>query len=342
MRTTKMINDPAAIVPEMLEGFAAAYSETIRYEDGLILRADPKKSGKVGLVIGNGSGHEPAMIGWVGPGLFDVNVPGPIFTAPGPSKLVSGIKAADRGAGVLVCVSNHSGDVLNAEMALEDLEDEGVLDVETVILYDDVASAPKGNEEERRGSAGLFFVWKILGAYAETGASLQECKAMAERVRDNTRTLSATLGNCAHPVTGEAIGEIADGEMAVGVGVHGESGSGTIKVPTADATVDLLMPALLDDLPFADGDEVCVLLNNAGAMTLMELSILYRRIAQILDERGIGVHRSWLGPYATTQDSAAFAIALCRVDPQLKDLYDAPAVGGSVQFGSPFSPAETQ
>ncbi|MDX2344704.1 MAG: dihydroxyacetone kinase subunit DhaK, partial [Acidimicrobiia bacterium] len=217
MRTTKMINDPAAIVPEMLEGFAAAYSETIRYEDGLILRADPKKSGKVGLVIGNGSGHEPAMIGWVGPGLFDVNVPGPIFTAPGPSKLVSGIKAADRGAGVLVCVSNHSGDVLNAEMALEDIEDEGLLDVETVILYDDVASAPKGNEEERRGSAGLFFVWKILGAYAETGASLQECKAMAERVRDNTRTLSATLGNCAHPVTGEAIGEIADGEMAVGV-----------------------------------------------------------------------------------------------------------------------------
>jgi dihydroxyacetone kinase-like protein len=335
VRTTKMINDPAAIVPEMLEGFAAAYPDIIRYEDGLIVRATSKDSAKVGLVIGNGSGHEPAMIGWVGPGLFDVNVPGPIFTAPGPSKLVSGIKAADRGAGVLVCVSNHSGDVLNAEMALEDIEDEGELDVEAVILYDDVASAPKGQEGDRRGSAGLFFVWKIVGAFAETGATLEECKAMAERVRDNTRTLSATLGNCAHPITGEAIGEIADGEMAVGVGVHGESGSGTVKVPTADATVDLLMPALLDDLPFATGDEVCVLVNNGGSMTLMELAILNRRIAQVLDERGIGVHRSWLGPYATTQDSAAFAIALCRVDSQLKDLYDAPAIGGSVQFGSP-------
>jgi dihydroxyacetone kinase-like protein len=336
VRTTRMINDPAAIVPEMLEGFAAAYSDVISYEDGLIVRATAKAAGKVGLVIGNGSGHEPAMIGLVGPGLFDVNVPGPIFTAPGPSKLVNGVKAADRGAGVLVCVSNHSGDVLNAELALEDLEDEGNLDVEAVILYDDVASAPKGQEDQRRGSAGLFFVWKIVGAYAETGATLQECKEMAERVRDNTRTLSATLGNCAHPVTGEAIGEIADGEMAVGVGVHGESGGGTVKIPTADATVDLLMPAILDDLPFVGGDEVCVLVNNGGSMTLMELSILNRRIAQVLDERDISVHRTWLGPYATTQDSAAFAIALCRVDAQLKDLYDAPAIGGSVQFGSPF------
>ena len=341
MRTTKLINDPAAIVPEMLEGFAAAHPDIIRYEDGLIVRATTKDLAKVGLVIGNGSGHEPAMIGWVGPGLFDVNVPGPIFTAPGPSKLVNGIKAADRGAGVLVCVSNHSGDVLNAEMALEDIEDEGELDVAAVILYDDVASAPKGQEEERRGSAGLFFVWKIVGAYAETGATLGECKAMAERVRDNTRTLSATLGNCAHPVTGEAIGEIADGEMAVGVGVHGESGGGTVKVPTADAAVDMLMPALLDDLPFGAGDEVCVLLNNAGSMTLMELAILNRRIAQVLDDRSISVHRSWMGPYATTQDSAAFAIALCRVDHELKALYDAPAIGGSVQFGSPFGQEAT-
>lgn len=341
MRTTKMINDPTAIVPEMLEGFAAAYSETIRYEDGLIVRATPKTAGNVGLVIGNGSGHEPAMIGWVGPGLFDVNVPGPIFTAPGPSKLVSGMKVADRGAGVLLCVSNHSGDVLNAELALEDLEEEDGIDVDVVILYDDVASAPKGHEDERRGSAGLFFVWKIVGAFAETGATLQECKAMAERVRDNTRTLSATLGNCAHPVSGEAIGEIAEGQMAVGVGVHGESGGGTIKVPSADVAVDLLMSSLLDDLPFHAGDEVCVLVNNGGSMTLMELSILYRRIAQLLEGRGVGVHRAWLGPYATTQDSAAFAIALCRVDTQLKDLYDAPAIGGSVQFGSPFGVGET-
>ncbi len=177
-------------------------------------------------------------------------------------------------------------------------------------------------------------MWKIVGAYAEAGATLQECKAMAERVRDNTRTLSATLGNCAHPVTGEAVGAIPDGEMAVGVGVHGESGSGTIKVPTANETIDLLMPTLLDDLPFAAGDEVCVLVNNGGSMTLMELAILYRRVAQVLGDRSIGIHRVWLGSYATTQESAAFAIALCRVDPELKDLYDAPAHGASVEFGA--------
>jgi dihydroxyacetone kinase-like protein len=164
---------------------------------------------------------------------------------------------------------------------------------------------------------------------------------MAERVRDNTRSLSATLGNCDHPVSGVAIGEIAEVRMAVGVGVHGESGGGTIKVPSADAAVDLLMAPLLDDLPFVAGDEVCVLVNNGGSMTLMELSILYRRIAQLLEERSIGVHRAWLGPYATTQDSAAFAIALCRVDPLLKNLYDAPAIGASVRFGSPFGAWET-
>lgn len=332
MRTAKMINDPGSIVADMLEGYAAAYPDVIRLEDGLIVRAKRKAAGKVGLVIGNGSGHEPAMIGLVGPGLFDVNVPGPIFAAPGPSKLVSGVKAADNGGGVLVLVSNHSGDVLNAELALEDLEDEGFTDVEVAILYDDVGSAPRGSEHERRGSAGLFFVWKIVGAYAETDASLAECRAMAERVRDNTRTITATLGNCAHPITGEPIGEVADGDMAIGVGVHGESSGEALAVPTADAAIDMMMPVLLDDLPFRAGDELCVLVNNAGSMTLMELAILYRRIALVLSEQAMTVHRVWLGAYATTQESAGFAISLCRLDPEMRALYDAPAHGAAVQF----------
>jgi dihydroxyacetone kinase-like protein len=335
VRATKLINDPGEIVADMLEGFAAAYPHIIKLEDGLIVRAKRKAPGKVGLVIGNGSGHEPAMIGLVGPGLFDVNVPGPIFTAPGPSKLAGGVKAAENGAGVLVCVSNHSGDVLNAELALEDLEDEGITNVESVILYDDIDSAPPGDEPNRRGSAGLFFVWKILGAYAETGASLAECRRMAERVRDNTRTLSATLGNCSHPVSGEVIGDISEGQIAIGVGVHGETGGGALEVTTADSVIDTMVPRLIDDLPFGSGDEVCVLVNNSGSMTLMELSILYRRIAQILDTNGISVHRVWLGPYATTQESAGFAISFCRVDAEMKSLYDAPAEGASVQFMAP-------
>jgi dihydroxyacetone kinase-like protein len=335
MRITKLINDPANIVTEMLEGYVAAHPDVIRLEGGLIIRADLKAEGKTGLVIGNGSGHEPAMIGWVGPGLFDVNVPGPIFTAPGPSKLLKGMIAADRGAGALVCVSNHAGDVLNAEMALEAAADDGIDGFEMVVLYDDIASAPRGHEKDRRGSAGLFFVWKIVGAHAEAGATLSECKAMAERVRDNTRTLSATLTGCAHPVTAEPLGEIPDGEMVIGVGVHGESGGGTIGVPTADEVVDTVLGQLLGDLPYQTGDEVCVLLNNAGSLTTMELAILYRRVDQVLAQNDILIHRAWLGSYATTQDSAGFAISLCRVDAEMKQLYDAPAVGAGVHFAAP-------
>ena len=190
-RYKKLINKPENILSEMLSGYAAAYKDVIRLtDDGLIVRAQPKAYGNVGLVIGNGTGHEPAMTGFVGEGLFDVNVPGPIFTAPGPAHIVRGIREADKGAGVLVCVSHHAGDLMNAEMALELAEDEGIDDVKMVVLYDDVASAPKGKEAERRGTAGLFFVWKMLGAFAETSGDLQACKALAEKVRDNTRSLS--------------------------------------------------------------------------------------------------------------------------------------------------------
>lgn len=340
-RTTKLINDPSDIVREMIEGYAAAHSDVIRFEDGLVTRAERKPEGLVGLVIGNGSGHEPAMIGWVGPGLFDVNVPGPIFTAPGPSKLLAGIKAADRGAGVLVCVSNHAGDVLNAELALEIAELEGIDDVEMVVLYDDVGSAPKGDEAERRGSAGLFFVWKIVGAYAEAGASLSECKAMAEQVRDRTRSLSATLQPCAHPVTGVPLAVIPEGSMVIGVGVHGESSGETTEVTTADEAVEIMLPYIVDDLPFVAGDEVCVLVNDAGGLTVMEISILYRAIARSMADRGVDIHRGWIGPYATTQDTAGFTISLCRVDSEMAQLYDAPAVGAGVHFTGTQAGAES-
>lgn len=337
-RFKKLINEPADILAEMLEGYVAAHADVIRLTpDGLIVRATPKAPGRVGLVIGNGSGHEPAMIGFVGQGLFDVNVPGPIFTAPGPLDIVKGIVAADRGAGVLVCVSHHAGDLLNAELALEEAEDQGIENVEMVVLYDDVASAPRGRELERRGTAGLFFVWKMLGAFAESaadaGADLAACKALAEKVRDNTRTLSMALDTAASPVTGQLMFELAADAIEVGMGVHGESGVYTGKLVSADETIDLMLPAILEDLPFAAGDEVCVLLNNTGSLTIMELSILYRRVKQRLDEAGIAVHRAWLGPYATTQEMAGFGLSLCRVDAQLKALYDAPARGAFLQMG---------
>lgn len=327
-RTKKMINRPENILAEMLEGFAAAYPAIVKLTDnGLIVRTQPKAMGKVGLVIGNGSGHEPAMIGLVGEGLFDVNVPGEIFTAPGPERIVEGIRAADRGAGVLVCVSHHAGDLMNAEMALELCAVEGLTNVEMVVLYDDISSAPKGHEPERRGTAGLFFTWKLLGAYCETNASLAQCKAMAEKIRDNTRTLAVALTPGSNPITGQIMFELPDDEIEIGMGVHGEIGKGRHKLVSADATIDLMLPQIVEDLPFKTGDEVLTFINNSGSLTQMELFILYRRVAQRLKEMDIGVYGTWLGPYATTQEMAGFALSLCRVDDELKSLWDAPANG---------------
>ena len=327
-RVHKLINQPENLVNEMLEGFCAAYSDIVRLDGGrIVLRARPKAPGKVALVIGCGSGHEPAMTGWVGEGLFDVNIAGEIFAAPGPDQMLAGIRAADCGGGVLVCVSHHAGDRLNAELALELCEAEGVQNVDMVLLYDDISSAPKGREPERRGTAGLFFVWKMLGAFCEGYVSLAEAKALAEKVRDNTRSLAMSLSSCASPVSGEVMFELPAGEMEIGMGLHGEMGMGRQKALSADETIDLMLPPILEDLPFQAGDEVLVLLNNSGSLTLMELFILYRRAAAQLAEAGISVYKSWIGPYATTQEMAGFALSLCRVDAQMKALWDAPANG---------------
>lgn len=327
-RAHKLINERDNIVDDMLEGFCAAYSDIVRLGgDRLVVRAQPKAPGKVGLVMGGGSGHEPAMLGWVGQGLLDVNIVGEVFSAPGPEPILDGIRAADRGAGVLLCVSHHEGDRLNAELALEFCEAEGIEGVDMAVLYDDISSAPKGQESERRGTAGLFFVWKLLGAFCEGDVDLAAAKALAEKARDNTRSLAMSLSSCASPVTGEVMFELAPGEMEIGMGLHGEVGSGRQKALSADETVDLMLPPILDDLPFRAGDEVLVLLNNSGSMTLMELFILYRRVAFKLREAGIRVYKSWIGPYATTLETAGFALSLCRVDDQLKALWDAPANG---------------
>ncbi|MGH9136621.1 MAG: dihydroxyacetone kinase subunit DhaK [Acidimicrobiales bacterium] len=329
VRRRRLLNHPTTAVAEMLEGYVAAHRHLIRLDEhGNVVRAEPKERGKVGLVIGNGSGHEPAMIGWVGPGLFDVNVPGPIFTAPGPDALLRGIEAADRGAGVLLCVSQHAGDVMSARLAYEMALDRG-LHAEMVLLYDDVTSAPRDQAHERRGGAGLFFVWKIVGALAESGASLAECRQMAEHVRDNVRTTTAAFGTVVNPASGEPLGDGDDDRLVVGVGVHGESGGAVAAAPTADELAELMTKQLLDDGGYAPGDEVCVLLNNAGAMTVMELAVLYRRVAAVLADRQISVHRVWIGAYATTQDLAGFALAICRVDELMRQLYDAPAVGAA-------------
>jgi dihydroxyacetone kinase-like protein len=335
-RKKKLINQPDTILRDMLEGVTAAYPDIIRLtESGLIVRSQPKVAGKVSLVIGNGTGHEPAMIGLVGKGLFDVNIPGEIFAAPGAARMVEGIKAADNGGGVLMCVSHHAGDLMNAEIALQMCAAQGIENVEMAVLYDDISSAPKGREPERRGTAGLFFVWKMLGAYAERDVTLAQCKAMAEKIRDNTRSLAVALTPGSSPVTGEVMFELPDDEIEIGMGVHGEVGQGRRKLGAANDVIDAMLPPIIDDLPFQRGDDVLVMLNNSGSMTQMELFILYRRVAHLLAEAGINVYKTWIGRYATTQEMAGFALSLCRVDDELKALWDAPAVGANVRLVQP-------
>jgi dihydroxyacetone kinase-like protein len=332
-RTRRLVNDRDDLVKEMLEGYVRANSEVVALSDGMVVRTKPKPGGRVGLVVGNGSGHEPAMVGWVGYGLLDVNVPGGVFSSPGAGRILAGLRAADRGAGVLLLVSSHPGDVMNASLAVDEAEDLG-LKVAMEILYDDVASAPKAQSGDRRGGAGLFFVWKMVGAAAERGDSLEECVVIARKSRDRTRSISAAIGTVAHPVSGQPIGSTGESELAVGMGVHGEAGTLVSADVSANEVAGMLIETLATDAEIAPGDRVGLLVNNSGSLTLMELSILYRGAAIALDARGIEVARSWIGSYATTLDQAGFAIAIITLDDELVELYDAPAHGaGFVRVG---------
>lgn len=321
----KIIDDKNRIVEDMLVGYAAAFPSRVKLVgENVLCRAKKKEFGKVGVIIGNGSGHEPAMIDLVGHGLFDVNVCGRIFTAPSPLEMLAGIKLADNGAGVLILVSSHQGDILNAKMAVMLAKAEGI-NVQMVVLWDDISSAPKGQESERRGTAGLFFTFKIVGAAAEAGLGMEALIRLAEKVRDNTRTLSVAVSGGTHPVTGLKTFELPDDEIEVGMGVHGEAGSGRMKLLSSMKITEFMLAQILGDLPFKKGDEVMVLVNNSGATTRMELMIIFKNIAAILQKEGIVLLRNWVGTYVTTQESAGFAISVCKTDRNLTDLYDAEA-----------------
>ncbi|MBI3962658.1 MAG: dihydroxyacetone kinase subunit DhaK [Deinococcus sp.] len=321
----KLMNDPKNLCDELIDGYVRAFPDYVRRLAGtrIVLRARPKSPDQVAMLIGNGAGHEPIAMGWVGQGMLDGNVLGDIFAAPGPEAILEGIKAVCGDAGVLLLVSHHAGDLMNATLAL-DLAQEAGLKVEPLLMYDDISSAPKGQESQRRGTAGTTFIYKIVGARAEEGASLQELKALGERVRDNTRTLSVALAPGTSPFTGQPMFQLGADQMAIGMGVHGEAGKEILKFPGADQTVRLMAEAILTDLPFKPGDQVLALVNGAGSTTLMELLIAYRALDRLLEQRGISVYRPLVGSYVTTQEMAGMAIALCRSDAEMRRLWDAP------------------
>ncbi|CAN5682392.1 dihydroxyacetone kinase subunit DhaK [soil metagenome] len=322
----KLINDPDRIVDHMIDGYVGAYGDLVARGDDprVVVRRRPKASGKVGIVIGNGSGHEPIALGWIGEGMLDANAVGEIFAAPPPDLILEAIRAADRGAGVLLLVSRHAGDVINAEMAVELAQDEGI-HAESLLMYDDVSSAPKGREDERRGAAGTAFVYKTVGARAEEGASLEELARLGARVRDATRTLGAAVAPGVSPLTGRPMFALPEGEVYLGMGVHGEPGLRSVPFGTAEGLVAEMMPEILDDLPFAPGDEVLVFVNGMGGTTLMELLVIHRSVDAALHVRGVRAHRPLVGSYVTTQEMAGFSISLCRLDDEIRRLWDAPA-----------------
>lgn len=321
----KIINDSKTLVADMAKGYGAAYGDIIKIIDNkFVCRTTPKERGKVGVIVANGVGHEPCMISLVGKGLLDVNVMGGIFAAPCGEDVAKGIELADRGAGVIVLVSSHAGDIMNARLGALEAMDKGI-DTRIVILWDDIFSAPKEFPDERRGTAGLFFSWKIVSAAAEAGMQLDELERLAETVRDNTRTLTVAIEAGTHPETGEKMFSLPEDEIEVGMGVHGEAGTGRMKITTAKNLVRYMLDNIIQDKPFNAGNRVLVLLNNCGSMTDMEMYIIYGEITEYLREKRIDIADKWIGRYSTTQEMAGFALSLCAVDGDMLRWYKAPA-----------------
>jgi len=322
----KIINDPMAFVDEMLEGILAAHPSQLKAANDprAIVRADAPVQGKVAILTGGGSGHLPVFLGYVGVGLCSGVAVGNVFSSPSAETMYEATLATNGGAGALYLYGHYMGDVMNFDMAAEMAAMDGIR-VETVLASDDVASAPRSNWQHRRGIAGIFYAYKIAGAAAEAGWDLDRVVAVTKKVGAQTCTMGVALSPCTVPAAGVPTFTIADDEMEIGMGIHGEAGVHRGKLESADKIAETLTRAVLADLPFQRGDVVSVLVNGLGATPPEELYVLYRKARQILDAEGIGVHRSYVGEYATSLEMAGASITLCKLDAELIPLLDAPA-----------------
>ena len=327
MKMKKLINEPDSIADELLEGLAASHADLVELTGNrLLVRRRPKAPGKVPIVFGQGVGHEPGYDGMLGYGMHDVEVPGDIFTCASGQRIFEGIKLAWEQSGhtpVLVLVANHEGDVLNARAAMELAEDADI-DARHVLLYDDIATAPKGRENERRGMAGMTFSFKVAGAMSELGADRDAIIKKVAAVNAATRTLAVAVRSATIPTSGQALFALADDEIVIGPGVHGEAGpEGPIKLPTADEAMRIVAERVIEDGEIESGSDVLVLLNGSGSTTLMELFILYRSLASILETRNIRPHEPLIGNVVTTQEMAGFSLSLCPADDDTKTYWSA-------------------
>ena len=320
----KIINAVDQVEEQMIEGICKAHPQYVRRVTGAtaVVRTQ-KKEGKVALVSGGGSGHEPAHAGFVGTGMLDGAVFGAVFTSPTPDQVYAAIEDVATDEGVLLIIKNYTGDVMNFEMAADMARDMGY-NVDQVVVNDDVAVDGSLFTVGRRGVAGTVFVHKVAGAKAETGASLEEVKAVAQKAIDNVRTMSMAIRPCTVPAAGKPGFELGEDEMEIGIGIHGEPGTHREPLKTADEIVDMLLDKILADLDYA-GHEVAVMINGCGATPLMELYIASNHVSDVLAEKGIGVARTYVGEFVTSLEMEGFSISLLRLDDELKELLFAPA-----------------
>jgi len=329
----KLINAPESVVDEALAGMAAAHADLIRVEaPNIVVRRDAPRPGKVGVISGGGSGHEPMHGGFVGMGMLDAACPGAVFTSPVPDQMLAATKAVDGGAGVLHIVKNYTGDIMNFEMAAEMARAEGI-DVSAIVIADDVAVKDSLWTAGRRGVGGTVLAEKIVGAAAEEGADLARVTALCQKVQDEVRSMGMALTSCTVPQAGKPTFDLPDDEMEIGVGIHGEPGRTRMKLAGADEITEMLATPILDDLPFERGDKVLAFVNGMGGTPLIELYIVYNALRKILDGRGIVIARNLVGDYITSLDMAGCSITLLRLDDELTRLWDAPVHTPALRWG---------
>lgn len=324
MKMKKFINKPENLRQELLEGLALANPDTVRMgEGGLIINKDLEHADRVTVVSLGGTGHEPALSGYVGEGLLDVSVPGDIFAAPGPQLCLDALKIADKGKGTLFIVLNHAGDMLSGNMAMKMAAKAG-LTVRKVVTQEDISNADRAHADDRRGLVGCVPAYKIAGAAAAKGLSLDEVAAVTQRFADNMATLAVAARGATHPATGEAISILGEDEMEIGMGQHGEGGGGRSKMKTADETAAIMTDALVKDLDLKPGEKAMVIINGSGSTTHMEMLIVFRKVFNYLKEKGIDVVASKVDEILTVQETAGFQICMARMDDELLELWNSP------------------
>lgn len=322
----KLINNPEFVVEEMIEGIVMAHPDYVRKLENadVLLRKNSPISGKVALVSGGGSGHEPAHGGYVGRGMLDAAVCGAVFTSPTPDPIYEAVKAVHGGSGVLLIVKNYTGDIMNFEMAGEMAEMDGIK-IESVVVNDDVAVENSLFTAGRRGIAGTVFVHKIAGAKAEEGASLAEVKEVAEKVIANVRSMGMAITPCTVPEAGKPNFSLAENEVEIGTGIHGEPGTHKENLKPVDEIVQDMVMKILIDMPIQAGAEVAVMVNGLASTPLMELYIVNRKVHKMLEEKGIKIYKTFVGEFMTSLEMAGFSVTLLKLDEEMKLLLDAPA-----------------